>query len=216
MDVKNIYMLKEEYMVNKNLVNYIFSIIIDIVFLIIFPIVIYFIGYKNYINNVWKIIIMISICINVLLMMLSIIIKHNKKNTIIISEGNKYVFVKGYSDDIKLANGTLTINNTVLRNRNDIYSAILGLIKYKNDNSKLYRHEKQKLYIDLNKNYTINDIIDDLSLSYKYYENCNEIKKTNNYILYEGEKMKTEDETVKSRFKITKEYKSIFDNEVSK
>ena len=216
MDVKNIYMLKEEYMVNKNLVNYIFSIIIDIVFLIIFPIVIYFIGYKNYINNVWKIIIMISVCINVLLMMLSIIIKHNKKNTIIISEGNKYVFVKGYSDDIKLANGTLTINNTVLRNRNDIYSAILGLIKYKNDNSKLYRHEKQKLYIDLNKNYTINDIIDDLSLSYKYYENCNEIKKTNNYILYEGEKMKTEDETVKSRFKITKEYKSIFDNEVSK
>lgn len=210
---KEIYMVKKEYRDNKNIINYIMSIVMDIFFLITFRLVIYFLGYLGYVNNNPSIIIIMSIIIEVLLLIYSLIYHYNKNKTIIIKEGNRMLFVKEYSDEMEISNGSLEVNNMILRNVNDIYSVIIGLIINRKENSKLYNKSK-RLYVDFNKKYTTDDILDDLSINFKCYDNCELLSQNRKYSLYQGDKLNNDGSTKKVRFKIYYYFECTLCNEV--
>lgn len=180
--------------------------ILNIFLILLFPLIIYLIGYENYWDNrgLFIIIILAVIILDIIGALIFFVLA--SKRIVVLQENDKILFWKIPKKININASGQVNVGNVIMQNSDDAFSSIIGLILVTNGVKEAYNSIQENRDLGKITNYEMKDLLRHPYLKSKYYENCKVIKDTKSFTLYSGDALKKDGTFFKNCFKIKKDY----------
>lgn len=186
------------------------SIALDLIFLLIFPLTIMLLGYEEFSNYDWISLWLIILIIDIIGFILSMCIVFLSKNTVILKEEDKILFLKiPKSINISSSNQVM-IGNVVYQNSDNLFSSIIGATMVFSGLKNGYQDSTQNVNTKQFQEFNIEDILSNPFIDYKYYENCKLIEQNKSYSLYSAKLRKKDGTLMDTKFKIENYYKKVY------
>ena len=184
------------------------SLALDLIFMLIFPLTVFLLGYEEFSSNDWLPILLVITVVDCIGFCIYMGIEFLSQNKAILKENDKVLILK----TPKIINVTsadkVMVGNILYNNSNDIFSAVIGACLVANGMHESYQSINHDPNVDSLKDIQLKDILS-LPLDYTYYENCQIIDQNKKYSLYSAKVLKKDGSFQNTKFKIPNYYRKV-------
>ena len=184
------------------------SVALDLIFMLIFPLTVFLLGYEDFSSNDWLPILLVITAVDCIGFCIYMGIAFLSKNKAILKENDK-VLILEIPKNISVASADkVMVGNILYNNSNDIFSAVIGACLVANGMHESYQSINHDPNVDSLKDIQLKDILS-LPLDYTYYENCQIIEQNKKYSLYSAKVLKKDGSFQNTKFKIPNYYRKV-------